>query len=139
MNKLLILMCGVLIMSTVALADDTTTTCANGAGTVITGAVTGHKYCKANRGMDYWNAYAWCDGQGRRLFDLSDCACSDTVSDCSGKKCPELNGVAATNVYVRTSTPSSSTHAYHVYLYNGTVLSSGDRPRKEGSHPPLCY
>lgn len=92
MKQILMITCGMLLMSSVVLADDITTeTCANGAGTVISGAVTGHKYCMSNNPMNWWNAISWCDAQGRRLFMRNDCACSDAVANCSGSKCAELD------------------------------------------------
>lgn len=46
MRNVLILMCGMVMMSCVVFAEDITIeTCADGAGTVIIGAVSGHKYC----------------------------------------------------------------------------------------------
>ena len=91
MRNFLILTCSVIMISSVTFADDTVETCANGAGTVVIGAVSGHKYCNSKNGMNWWNAVTWCDGLGRRLFDLSDCACSDTTANCVNK-CPELEG-----------------------------------------------
>ena len=80
--KQLILLTAILLTSSVVLAEDTTTeTCANEAGTIITGAVTGHKYCLSNYYYDYWNAWAWCDAQGKRLFRMDDCGC-DWSKDC---------------------------------------------------------
>ena len=115
--KRLILLTAILLISTVVLAEDTTTeTCANGAGTVITGAVTGHKYCMSNNTMNWWNAVSWCDGQDRRLFNLDDCGCSSTVSCTS--KCPEL--LLNVDRRIWTANPSGNSAAYHAGL-----LSSG--------------
>ena len=53
-----------LTVSTVIADDAVSTTpemCSNGTGTIVIGAVTGHKYCKSNQRMNWWNAYAWCD------------------------------------------------------------------------------
>ncbi len=104
MRNVLILMCGMVMLSTVALADDTTETCANGAGTVVVGAVTGHKYCRSNQEMNWWNAYAWCDGLDRKLVEASDCACSDELADCANKKCPEFLKAESTDHWVHTGT-----------------------------------
>ena len=58
-----------LFMASMAVADDTTTeTCANGAGIVITGNLSGHKYCLSNQNMSWWNAYAWCDSYSNNSF-----------------------------------------------------------------------
>ena len=54
MKQILMITCEILLMSSVVLADDITTeTCANGAGTTITRAVTEHKYCMSNNPL-YW-------------------------------------------------------------------------------------
>ena len=118
MNKFLIV-CGVLMMSMAVLADDTTTeTCANGAGTVVVGKVSGHKYCVSNSTMDWWNAYAWCDAQGKRLFLLDDCGC-DWSMDCTNK-CPELISEGS-GWHIWTQTHKDSSHAYFVRLRDGLV------------------
>ncbi|MBR6675507.1 MAG: hypothetical protein IKL32_06290 [Alphaproteobacteria bacterium] len=118
MNKILIV-CGLLMVSTVAFADDITVeSCADGAGTVITGVVSGHKYCMSNKGMNYWNAVAWCDGQGRRLFSMDDCACSGTTN--CAEKCPEMVNVVSCHRW--TDTPIGTTQMY-------MVPSGGGKPR----------
>ncbi len=131
MKPFLILTCFGLMISTTVLAEDTSTTtetCANGAGTVVIGAITGHKYCKSNNTMNYWNAHAWCDAQGRQLFDLSDCGCDGTrtcqAQGTSGL-CPELKNVYGTSYdsYGWTSLASSESTAYYVSLTIGAVLN----------------
>lgn len=90
MQKILIL-CGVLMMSSVVIAQDTTTeTCADGAGVIVVGDVSGHKYCKSKMVLNWWNAYAWCDAIGMQMVDALDCYCSDTTTDCANKQCPEF-------------------------------------------------
>lgn len=59
MNKAITLICALFILSSSAFADETY---ANGAGTIITGLISGHKYCKSNTKMNWWNAYIWCEG-----------------------------------------------------------------------------
>ena len=138
MRNVFILMCGMVMMSCVVFAEDITTeTCADGAGTVIIGAVSGHKYCKSNKGMNWWNAMAWCDGIGRRLFERSDCACSATVSDCRAK-CPELTGVSVGDTYslVWTATPYTDTNAYFISLVSGGY--SYHHEGRKGHQLALC-
>ena len=125
MRNILILTCGILVISFGVLAEETT--CANGAGTIVEGVVTGHKYCKSNITMDWWNAMTWCDGLkddvggSRRLFNIGiDCKCSATTTICSNKKCPELVGIW-NNGTTWTVTPHSSTHAYFVHLSTGGI------------------
>ena len=116
MRKILIFTCGVIMMSSVAFADDTVETCANGAGTVVVGAVSGHKYCKSNSTMNWWNAFAWCDAQGRKLFDISECACSNTTADCI-YNCPEMNNVGTMAIWTLTACDKKSN--YRVGLSSG--------------------
>ena len=118
MRNILILTCGILVISFGVLAEETT--CANGAGTIVEGVVTGHKYCKSNITMDWWNAMTWCDGIGRQLFGLDDCRCSATTTVCSDKKCPELVGIG-NGGYTWTRTPSSDILAYLVQLPSGGI------------------
>ena len=83
MHKILMLTCGVLMISSITMADDTATeTCANGAGWLVPGNVTGYKYCVSKKQMNWWNAYAWCDGMGRRLIDIN--------KDCPNNNCSDL-------------------------------------------------
>ena len=135
--KQLILLTAILLTSTVTLAEDTTTTetCANGAGTVITGAVSGRKYCKSNSGdMNWWNAYAWCDAMGRKLFDRANCACGNTTADCAGSMCPELKGVSSGD-WVWSATPNGTTRAYSVSLSSGYIGSYN----RNDTDSALCY
>lgn len=139
MRKILILMCGVVMMSSAVFADDTTTpeTCANGAGTVVVGAVTGHKYCKSNTQMNWWNAQSWCDALNRRTFDISDCACSNTTADCHNRICIELVGVG-NDQYIWTM-KSNWEWSYNINLSSGTIRDWYDYSRKGAHYPALCY
>lgn len=135
MNKILMISCGVLMMSSVAMADETAAeTCANGAGTVVIGSVTGHKYCKSNKAMNWWNAHAWCDGQNRRLVDKSDCACSDITADCANNICSELKKGGGSWSWI--ANPSGASRAHLVNLTSGTIASND---RNTSFDPALCY
>ena len=120
MKTSLALMCGMLMMSSVVFAEDTVETCANGAGEVITGAVTGYKSCKSNQRMNWWNAVSWCDALKRPLFDLDDCGC-DWSTNCNGT-CPELAKVAGYQ-FLWMITPASDSRAYFVNPLFGSVAS----------------
>jgi len=143
MNKILMISCVVLMMSSVAMADETATeTCANGAGTVVIGSVTGHKYCVSKQQMNWWNAHAWCDGQNRRLVDKSDCACSDITADCSGDKCPEFTGIGTQRCWTAQCWKNDEwrdTHAYNVSLSSGYFGNNGSIGRGEPFSCALCY
>ena len=111
------------MVSTVAFAEETTETCANGAGTVITGAITGHKYCKSNNAMNWWNAVAWCDALGRQLFPLNNCECDNTTANCNlngTRVCPELTNVSG-SIVIWSATPVNKENAYKVNLFSGSV------------------
>ena len=119
MKPSLILTCFGLMISTTVWAEDTTSEpCANGAGTIVEGAVTGYKYCKSNNAMNWWNAYAWCDAQGKRMIELNDCACGNTTSDCANAKCPEFK-LSINNTYAWLNDINSSTVAYTMNLTQG--------------------
>ena len=123
----------ILTLSTTALADDTTATetCANGAGTVITGAVSGHKYCKSNNAMNWWNANAWCDGMGRRLFDVnSDCHYSIT-----SMACLEL-AFGNEDPWFWTMNPYGLEKMYDVHGKYGAVHNDNKR---SDTRTALCY
>ncbi|MBR5129620.1 MAG: hypothetical protein IKV03_00125 [Alphaproteobacteria bacterium] len=138
MSKVVALTCGILMFSSIAFADDVNVeTCADGVGTVIVGAVTGHKYCKGKR-MDWWNANAWCDAQGRRLFSLSDCGCSDLTANCAGNICADLLGVS--EKWAWTSSHSDSSNAYQVDLSSGKMRVMGHNYMSTYDYSfVLCY
>lgn len=87
MNKILALACGILMVPSFSFAQEADI-CADGAGTIVKGAITEHEYCKSNTSMNWWNAVAWCDALGRPMFKLDDCACSASTN-CI-KSCSEL-------------------------------------------------
>ena len=132
MKQFLMLACLSIMISTVAIAEETAETCANGAGTVITGAVTGHKYCQSNTSMDWWNAIAWCDALGRKLFSMDDCTYNSTSTSC-----PELTEVGD-SIYVWTTTPKSSTTNYNVRLSTGSIHYGNNALRKNSTFFALC-
>ena len=139
MNKILMLSCGVLLISTAVFASDTGETCADGAGKVVVG-VSGHKYCLNKSGSNWWNAYAWCDAQGRRLIDLSDCGCSGVVADCANNVCVELVGSYTNNYYAWTSRPASGTsNIYIVTLLDGKIQRYNRASQGMGWGYALCY
>ena len=76
----------------------------------FTGKATGHKYCKSNNSMNWWNAYAQCDAVNMNLVDLSDCGCIDASQKCgtSGDSCPNLFGFG----FVWLNTPSLHGNKY---------------------------
>ncbi len=119
----LTLICAILLTSGIAYADDTTTeTCADGAGTVIKGVISGHKYCLSNNNMNWWNAHTWCDGIKMKLFSLEDCQCT-ALTNCTGL-CVELATGVSTPSWVVVATPKSSTLVHNIRLADG-LLGAG--------------
>ena len=135
MRKILILICGVVMMSSAVFADDTTTpeTCANGAGTVIMGTVSGRKYCMSNNDMNWWNAISWCDGLKKHLFSMDDCECGNTGCN---NICPELRNISDNLTHwTWTSTPINTT-AYGVNLVHAGLHVSD--PRNKEHRRAIC-
>ena len=140
MNKILILTCGVLMMSSVALGDNTTAeTCANGAGTVITGVVTGHKYCMSNQKISWWNSNSWCDAQGRRLFSLEDCTYSSYINP-GIRICADLKNISIeSEIIVWTATPAGTHQSYGLYLPSGRINPFNRDNSYFAGGKALCY
>ena len=124
MQRLLIFITGSMIIVGISLnvkaADDS---CANGAGTIVIGAVSGASYCRSQVGMNWWNAFSWCNSQGKQLFDLTDCGCSWQVN-CQNK-CPEINFKDSNNFWHWTQTSNGMASAYVVE--NGGKVESHTR------------
>ncbi len=138
MKQLLALICLSMMIFTTEIAAETLESCANGGGTVVTGAITGHKYCKSNNAMTWWNAYVWCDGQGKRLFSLTDCQYSIT----STTACPEIVGVSTDKPWIWTATLLGSSKANYANLSSGIVNVSGYNysQRSDDTHyRAFCY
>ena len=113
MRKILLFVCGIMMISSVAIAEETTV-CANGAGTIVVGAISGREYCMSKESLNWWNSQAWCDAIGRTLFSLDDCECS-TGTDCV-ERCPELNAVTTSREFAWTKTPVDESNAYLILL-----------------------
>lgn len=135
MFKILMLSGAVLFMSMTVQADDTVETCASGAGIVVTGK-SGHKYCKSNGSMNYWNSYTWCEAQGRRMLDWSDCGCN--VSTYCGSGCPEFSGIGG-DINFWLANPKGERDAYVLYMGNATI--NGGLARSYGGTliRTVCY
>ena len=136
MKQFLMTICGFLFITSVAMADDTTVEkCANGAGTVVVGTVTGHKYCMSNNSMNWWNAYSWCDAQGRRLISLDDCGCSVEVN--CHNVCAEFKQML--RKYGWTATPGDLPEdSYAVYM-ESTISNFSLWPRNASGRYAMCY
>ena len=142
MYKFLLVFCCFFIIPYVAMAEEDTTS-ADGAGTIVIG-VSGYKYCLSNKTMNWWNAYAWCDGlknesgAPRHLFRLEDCQCDNKIANCAKNICAEMKG-GITNgrtVMSWTATPVDRTYAYAVFLGQGGISSTYNH--NANGIPDLC-
>ena len=84
--------------------------------------------------MNWWNAYAWCDAQGRRLFERYDCGCSDTTANCAGNKCPEMNFAGSKKMW--TGTPGGSSSSFTIHLPGSIANEEHNTPHQRYA---LCY
>lgn len=122
-----------LVSSSISFASETSTeTCANGAGTIIVGKITGHKYCMSHKNLNWWNAHAWCDALGKRLFSLDDCACNSS-RDCYSM-CPEM--AIQDPGWAVTATPKSETSVNNIRLSDGYI--GGGISRNTATIPAIC-
>lgn len=135
MKKNLIIICFVFMVSlAVSATENINQTCANGAGRVIEGVITGHKYCKSNNYSSWYNAAAWCDALGRRLITMDDCACSVTVN-CLGK-CADLVGISDAS-WLWTAIPYDTSSMYATRF--GSLSKNERRTSGLGYTYALCY
>ena len=122
MKKILILVCGILMVSFVANACE---------GVVVKGK-SGASYCLSKHQMNWYSAYAWCKDQGKDLVELKN-VCGVAVQNSS---CPEFKlsdaeksdieaaGAKAHSAWTQTS--SSSSAVYYIYLANSNIHGVGD-------------
>jgi len=69
-----------------AMADS----CADGAGFVVQGT-DGTEYCASLHTMNWWSAFAWCDAQGKKLFDPNE-ECHGRGNIVRNLPCPNVVG-----------------------------------------------
>ncbi|MBR5130387.1 MAG: hypothetical protein IKV03_04100 [Alphaproteobacteria bacterium] len=122
MKKILILTCGILMVSFVANACE---------GVVVKGN-SGASYCLSKHQMNWYSAYAWCKDQGKDLVELKN-VCGVAVQ---GSSCPEFKlsdaeksnieaaGAKAQSAWTQTS--SSPSAVYYIYLGNSNIHGWGD-------------
>ena len=109
MYKMLLLGCISFFVLDAKAEGVATETCANGAGIIIEGAISGKRYCQSNEVMSWWNAVSWCDALGKGLFSLEECGC-DWSTNCQSK-CPELNVNMVSRVWTTTHKDVDSSYA----------------------------
>lgn len=134
MRKILISTCVILMISVTA----------NACGGITIKGNSGATYCLSKHTMNWYSAYAWCDGQGMKLIDLNS-VCKSSTS------CPELNLSSDQKTHITnnggivgwtwTKTLVSRTFAYHVG-FTGAVHSNGDGGylnRSNNQSLALCF
>ena len=89
--------------------------CANGGGSIITGAVNKQKYCISHNIMNWWNAVAWCDAMGKKLVPFNQEECDFASKTSPTNTCPNFFGIESPYGYrVWTSTPADADSAYRI-------------------------
>ena len=113
MRKLILLICAILMTSTVA----------NACGGITVKGKSGKSYCLSKFTMNWYTAYAWCKDQSMDLIDL-DTTCGTNVGTCSEltlSSAEQTNitdkGGKVGNVWTNMSNTSSS--ACYVHLGSG--------------------
>ena len=104
-----------------AMAEQTELPC-NGGSTIT--AKDGTKFCKSDKGMNWWSAFAWCEsqGQGRKLADFSKmCPGVSQASANTAGDCPNLQGVSDEDVWLWSSLASSTSWSVVVNASSGAV------------------
>ena len=138
MRKILLFICGIMMISSVAMAEETTV-CANGSGEIVKGN-NGTLYCKSKLKMNWWTALGWCQAIGKTPIHYpSDCRCVGERCPTEMVGCPNFKGVFTTPTYAWTSMPQGNSEALGIDLVSGKVLTYGvDLPRTTTNKFALC-
>lgn len=126
MKKCMILMVGILMMSSVVMAQSVVT-CANGQGILVKG-INGKTYCRSKVAMNWWSAHAWCDaaqGFDKLINPTEDCDCTGVEGCDTTLSCPNLATDTST---VWTDMVASSVYVYCLAMYSGSI----NRCHKQG-------
>ena len=80
-----------------------------------------HTFCKSDKSMNWWSAFAWCESQNRKLADLSVmCPGVSQTSRSMEGDCPNLWGVANTG-FVWSSLACNPDEAFVVHITSGAI------------------
>ena len=128
MRKIILLICAILMISTVANACG---------GITVKG-----KYCLSKFKMNWYTAYAWCKDQSMDLIER-DTTCGTNVGKCSelALSSAEQNKIkenGGTVDWVWTNTSSTSSTAYDLDLSSGGVHREHYYGRNTSKYA-LCY
>lgn len=120
MRKILLFICGIMMISSVAMAEETTV-CANGGGEIVKGN-NGTLYCKSKNVMNWWTALGWCQAIGKTPIHYpSDCRCVGERCPTEMVGCPNFKGLTNNYTLYWTSTPEKEGYAYGVECYGGSA------------------
>ena len=127
MKKVVILTCGILMISTQTFACGGITVYGN----------SGASYCLANHTMNWYSAYAWCAAQGMKLIDIREVC--DSFSLCLDLKLSdeEKNKFPSQTMWAWTNASRSSSTPYIVNLTTGGLYDTF--ATRSSSLHVLCY
>ena len=131
MQKIILLICAVLMISTVANACS---------GITITGK-SGKTYCLSKFAMNWYTAYAWCKDQKMELIDVG-ITCGSNIGGCTelALSSDEKNHIkenGGTVDWVWTNTSASSEKSYLINLSANSI--SGSYTTRASRFYALCY
>ena len=111
MKRILCVTCGILMLASSAVAEET---CANGKG-IMASDNDGNNYCVSQVLMNWFSAFSWCETAGGRLLTFDDCDCKKCDRPTAGS-C-RLGGVhnAVKGEALWTSNIADNNSAYAIY------------------------
>ena len=119
MKKIIVFLMCVFALSAMAAEP----TCEDHGGSIIT-AKDGTKFCKSDKNMNWWTAFAWCESQNRKLAaDLSK-MCPNVAPYPRNETgdCPNLQGLAESG-WLWSSLAYDSGRAIFVNLSSGAMYN----------------
>ncbi len=128
MKKVLILTCGILMMSTQTFACGGITVYGN----------SGASYCLSKHMMNWYSAYAWCEAQGMKLIDIHEVCGSYTSCLDLKLSAEEKNKFPNQQVlWVWTNASRSSSSPYIINVASGGLYDTF--AARSGDLHVLCY
>ena len=112
-------------------------TCTDSSGAILTG-VNEHNYCLGTKDMNWWTAYAWCEGQGRHLATMYE-LCPDWDGSTGTYKCanisvPEYS--SNSNIAFWSSTASGDRRGFYAFATQGGRI---DTDVRNSVRKAICY
>ena len=127
MKKIIVFLMCVFALSAMAAEP----TCEDHGGSIIT-AKDGTKFCKSDKNMNWWTAFAWCESQNRKLAEFATmCPGIPQSLDNREGACPNLQGLGD-NIWLWSSLAYRSGQAFFVNFSSGAVTWYGPRDDRYG-------